>query len=87
MLLWLAGVLPMAYVTGLASFPVLLSLLFSAWLFSDFSQTYSRSNEAAMVWIPSVIGIFLTGISVWHGGKYESFRKAFARLGFFAILS
>ncbi|MFB0965532.1 MAG: hypothetical protein QMC36_07825 [Patescibacteria group bacterium] len=55
MLLWLAGVLPMAYATGLASFPVLLSFLFAAWLFSDFSQTYSRSNEAALVWIPSVI--------------------------------
>lgn len=45
----------MAYATGLASFPVLLSFLFAAWLFSDFSQTYSRTNEAALVWIPSVI--------------------------------
>ncbi|MFZ3231963.1 MAG: hypothetical protein WA194_00195 [Patescibacteria group bacterium] len=55
MLLWLAGVLPMAYVTGLASFPLLLSFLFAAWLFADFSETYSRANEAALVWVPSVV--------------------------------
>lgn len=54
-LLWLVGVVPMAYATALVSFPVLLSALFSIWLFSYVGETYSRGNEAAMVWIPSVI--------------------------------
>ncbi len=49
----------MAYATALVSFPVLLSALFSIWIFSFAGETYSRGNEAAMVWIPSVIGALL----------------------------
>lgn len=45
----------MAYVTGLASFPVLLSVLLTVWMFSYVGETYSRGNEAAMLWIPSVV--------------------------------
>lgn len=77
----------MAYATGLASYPVLSSVLLTVWMFSYVGETYSRGNEAAMLWIPSVIGIFLTGISVWHAAKYPSFQKTYARLGFFALLS
>lgn len=45
----------MAYVTGLASFPVLLSVLLTVWMFSYVGETYSRGNEAAMLWISSVV--------------------------------
>lgn len=56
-------------------------------MFSYVGETYARGDDAAMLWIPSVIGTFLTGISVWHSEKYPSFYTAYARLGFFALLS
>lgn len=77
----------MAYATALVSFPVLLSALFSIWIFSFAGETYSRGNEAAMVWIPSVIGALLLGLAAWHSGPYASFAKAYARIGLFALLS
>ncbi|MDQ1343994.1 MAG: hypothetical protein QG650_714 [Patescibacteria group bacterium] len=88
LLLWLAGVVPVAYVTGLASFPVLISFLLGGWMLAQASERSSWYYvENMLVWWPSVLGLFLVGISVWHADRYPSFRAVYSRLGSFAIFS
>lgn len=79
---------PVAYVSGLASFPVLLSFLLGGWLLAEASERTSWYYvENYLVWFPTVIGVFLTGIAGWHAEKYPSFRSAYSRLGVFAVFS
>lgn len=86
LLLWLAGVLPIAYVSGLSSFPYFLSILFGVWLFADVTEVYSDSSDM-LVWFPAVVGVLLAGVSVWHSGRFEQFRRAYFRVGIFGIFS
>ncbi len=90
LLLWLLGILPMAYVTGLSSFPTLVSLLFGIWLISDWGErtsfSYQSPSEVAF-WFLLAVGTFLSGIAVWHKGAYEFFAKTYARFGIFALFS
>lgn len=88
MLLWLAGVVPMAYVTGLSSFPFLLSALFGTWVFGHVAEHSSwYASENALVWFPTALGTFLVGLGAWHAERYPAFRAVFVRLGLFAVFS
>lgn len=86
MLLWLAGSVPMAYATGLASYGYLLPTLFSVWLVSYVSEAGMVAGEISMPWVPSVLAASFAALSVWHG-KLPQFRTAFARFGLFFAFS
>ena len=86
MLLWIAGVVPVAYVTGLPSFAFLLAILGFFWLQFEL-EGFGRYSDGLAVWFPIALGFFLSGISVWHSGRFENFSKTFARIGLFFVFS
>ncbi len=86
MLLWIAGVVPVAYVTALPAYSVLLSILFFVWIIGE-TENAGYISERFFMWLPIVFGFFLSGIARWHSGIFESFSKTFSRIGIFFVFS
>ncbi len=84
-LLWIAGIVPIAYVSALKPYPFLLSVLLLAWTVAELEN--SGTTERAMIWIPFALGFLLSGFARWHSSPYADFSKAYARIGLFFVFS
>lgn len=85
LLLWIAGVVPVAYVSGLSAYAFLLPAIALSWMIAEMEDSHMAEN--VLVWLPFAFGFFFSGIARWHAERYSNFSKIFARIGFFAVFS